>query len=309
MPNKKNAYIFLAVVSIWVSWGASSSSARPTVDWQFQPNVEDPLYPELTGPIVLIDESHSNYHTMSEGYWPFAAVLENDGYIVGANRSTFTLSSLASAQILVVANALHVSNEASWDTPVISAFTESEINAVIEHVRNGGSLFLIFDHMPFSGAVQRLANRFEVGIAEGYIFEHGPDKSLLGANFVFQRSQGDLAEHPITRGRNSRERVGQVATFTGSAMLPPRRATSILSLDGDFRSWNALAAWEFESYESAQGWSQLIAFEYGDGRVVMAAEAAMFTSQRVGRIGLRHQHSKDNEQLLLNILHWLSGEI
>lgn len=309
MSKNNRTFFLLVIISFGVLCVAAPSFAKPTVDWRFKPNVEDPMYPELTGPIVLIDEGHSNYHTMSEGYWPFSVVLENDGYVVGSSRSTFTLSSLASAQILVVANALHLSNEASWDKPVHSAFTDTEIDAAIEYVKAGGSLFFIFDHMPFSGAAQRMASRLGVEVVDGYVFEHGPDKSLLGANFVFQRKQGDIAEHPITRGRNSNERIDQVATFTGSAMLPPTRATSILELNGDYRSWNSPAAWEFESYESVQDWSQLIAFKYGKGRVVMSAEAAMFTLQRVGRIGLRHQNSKDNETLLLNILHWLSGDI
>jgi len=287
-------------------------NSEPVVDWQFDAEIVNPMYPELTGPIVLIDDGHRNYHTKSEGYWPFSVVLEKDGYLVGSIRSAFAKESLASAKILVIANAIHPQNQDSWARPIHSAFTDLEIDVVEEYVRKGGSLFLIFDHMPFSGAAQRLANRFGVDVVDGFVFGYDSGESLMGANFVFRRERGDIGDHPITRGRNQNERIAQVATFTGSAMLSPGGATSILNLNGDFRAWIPKVAWEFDSrmaYLDVKGWCQGMALEHGKGRVVIFSEAAMFTSQRIDRIGLRHRDARDNQQLLLNIVHWLSRKI
>ncbi len=52
--------------------------------------------------------------------------------------------------------------------------------------------------------------------------------------------------------------------------------------------------------------------KYGKGRIVVSGEAAMFTSQRSdgGRsIGMSSPEVPQNQQLLLNIIHWLDGLI
>ena len=52
-----------------------------------------------------------------------------------------------------------------------------------------------------------------------------------------------------------------------------------------------------------------MAIEFGDGRVVIFGEAAMFTSQvnaENSRIGMTYSQAEDNQQLVLNIVHWLS---
>ena len=59
------------------------------------------------------------------------------------------------------------------------------------------------------------------------------------------------------------------------------------------------------------GWSQGAVLEFGDGRVAVFAEAMMFTSQVYvptgEKMGLVSKGAEDNEQFLLNIMHWLSG--
>lgn len=61
------------------------------------------------------------------------------------------------------------------------------------------------------------------------------------------------------------------------------------------------------------GRAQALALTRGRGRVVILGEAAMFTSQLSGpekvRWGGLNNPKLDNEQLALNILHWLSGLI
>ena len=74
-------------------------------------------------------------------------------------------------------------------------------------------------------------------------------------------------------------------------------------------------AWQFDEQTSnfpIGGWSQGAATEKGDGRVVVFGEAAMFSSQTTqggGRMGMTSPQATDNQQLLLNIIHWLSFDI
>ena len=64
---------------------------------------------------------------------------------------------------------------------------------------------------------------------------------------------------------------------------------------------------------SINGWSQGAILEAGKGRVAVFGEASMFTSQidistgKVGGYGGLIAHgAEQNEQFLLNVMHWLS---
>jgi len=106
---------------------------------------------------------------------------------------------------------------------------------------------------------------------------------------VFKRADKRLADNPITNGRNQSERVNAVATFSGSAFQ---------------------AGEEFLPGISVAGWYQGAVAEFGKGKVAFFSEAAMFTAQIFDqgrmRVGMNHPLAKDNAQLLLNVMHWLS---
>jgi hypothetical protein len=74
-------------------------------------------------------------------------------------------------------------------------------------------------------------------------------------------------------------------------------------------------AWQFTDKTPRipiEGFSQIAYLKYGNGRMVVSGEAAMFTSQQAGggrTIGLGSTEVPQNQQLLLNIIHWLDGLI
>ena len=74
-------------------------------DLEFNTSVENPAY-SRSGPRVMFDEAHHNFHTADGRYKPFVDLLMNDGYQVIRNRKTFTKQSLDSFKVLVIANAL-----------------------------------------------------------------------------------------------------------------------------------------------------------------------------------------------------------
>ncbi|MHC4329533.1 MAG: hypothetical protein ACYSWW_15580 [Planctomycetota bacterium] len=59
-----------------------SAFAQQVPDKTFGPPVEDPAFQQGKGPVILIDEGHSNFHTMEGGYSAFAKLLNRDGYTV-----------------------------------------------------------------------------------------------------------------------------------------------------------------------------------------------------------------------------------
>ena len=61
-----------------------------------------------------------------------------------------------------------------------------------------------------------------------------------------------------------------------------------------------------------EGFSQIACLKYGKGRIVVSGEAAMFSCQQAGggrSVGMCSPEVPQNQQLLLNIIHWLDGLI
>ncbi len=286
-----------------------SAQAQQTGDPNFDPRIDNPEYPFGKGPVVLIDEAHNNFHTAEGRYKPFAELLKKNGYRVRALADEFNKDSLQNADMLVIANALHKRNLNSWTLPTPSAFTEEEISTVEQWVSSGGALLLIADHMPFPGASKDLAAAFGFTFNNGFAF--APSKGGQGTRF--NREDGSLRDHPITRGSAPDEKVDFVVTFTGQAFQGPAEAEPLLVFGESSYSLMPRRAWEFDEDTpkiSVEGWFQGAVREYGEGRVAVFGEAAAFTAQLSGpqkaKIGMNNPAAKQNCPFALNVMHWLS---
>ena len=192
---------------------AQRAVGAQVADDGFSPELSSPAFPDGRGPRVLLDEGHSNFHTIDGRYGPFVRVLRRDGFVVEPSRAAFTAGSLATAQILVIANPDIQRASGEPYIPARAAFSDEEIIVVRQWVSNGGSLFLIADHLPWGGTAATLAEAFGLLFSNGY----ATDARCEADEFLFERSDGALRDHPITRGRNSSERVNAVQTITGQA--------------------------------------------------------------------------------------------
>jgi hypothetical protein len=136
------------------------------VDPDFKAVVERPAY-SRKGPTVAIDEAHSNFHTATGQYRPFADLLRSDGYTIQASTRKFEKGAFTGIDVLVIANA----RGGDPSTPLLPAFTEQECDIVRDWVRKGGSLLLIADHAPFGSAAENLGKRFGVTMGKGWAFD------------------------------------------------------------------------------------------------------------------------------------------
>ena len=304
---KYQKYLIIAILALI----SAQISAQQVADTNFNPVILKPEYTPGKGPVVAIDEGHNNFHTADGRYLPFARLLRFDGYKVDSYKGDFTGSQLKDIRILVIANALNKINIQNWYVPTPSAFSTNEIETVRKWIENGGSLFLIADHMPFGGAASDLASAF------GFTFTNGfaADTSKPG-NAYFYRKDGSLTSCSISNGRNADETVNKVVTFTGQAIRIPEGATSILRFDDRYLLMETDTAWVFDShtrYTRISDWSQGAYMKYGKGRVVMFGEAAMFSAQLAGanqyKVGMNSDYAEENYKLLLNIIHWLDGKM
>ena len=69
---------------------------------------------------------------------------------------------------MVIANALNEINSKNWNPPYYSAFNKDEIQSIYNWVKEGGSLLLIADHIPFPKASEQLAKKFGFEFINGF---------------------------------------------------------------------------------------------------------------------------------------------
>ncbi len=281
--------------------------AQQVADPNFDATVAHPAYTK-NNPKVLFDEAHNNFHTAGGRYKPFADLITNDGYQVIPNKQKFSAETLKGSDILLISNALGAPrmNDPAAGNP---AFTDDESDAVRDWVKAGGALLLIADHAPMGSANQGLAQRFGVDMSKMFTVDsQNYDTESQNPGFIiYTRESGRLADHPVTRGRNEKERVNKIMTFTGQSLKGPADSVAFLKLAD-----TALDAMPGQNTNpaSAAGRAQGIALKFGKGRMIVMGEAGMLSAQLIGAQGMPFGMNRpgiDNRQLALNIMHWLSG--
>ena len=315
----KKLAMFALVATLVPGW---SVAAQQLADTEFEFPIEEPAYPDGYGPLVLVDEAHFNFYTIGGRFRAFAELLRADGYRVERADVKLSKETLEACRIFVISNALP--SDAAWNTypyPTPSAFTDDEIAALREWVEAGGSLLLIADHMPVAGAAIELAAAFDVQFNDGFAFELGDapnsEWSTAGAKpTLFARQTGTLADHPITNGRDPGERVDSIRTFTGQAFQSDAAIYPLMVFSPEFVSLMPRFARQFDEGTprvSVDGWYQGAALEAGRGRAAFFGEAAMFTAQVPGTeqapMGMNAPMAEQNAQFVLNVVHWLSGDL
>ncbi len=304
---------------------------------------QQPAFAPGSGPTVLIDLGHNSLFGGEPNLSPLTR-LQDDGYITRTSTGLFTEEALTGIDIVVVAGALADRNAIRrpadcapppdmtpecfeaidaqiavvWRHPIPSAFSVEELDTLQAWVERGGGLFLVFDHFPMAGAVEALAGRFGVEVSNGFAVDERllpalpplPTETLgqAGQPLLFRRVDQTLAEHPVTNGRSSAERVDAVVTFVGSAFRLPLGGQSLLTFRPSFVSLLPEVMWEFSEATPRQpigGWSQGGLLRVGRGRLAVFGANEIFAMMG-GRL-LERYPDVQNPQLVLNVVHWLSS--
>jgi hypothetical protein len=273
---------------------------------------------------VMLDEAHHNIMaTASGGYRPLVHLLADAGFNVTPNTLPFSPDRLATADVIVAANPNGADERAHPDKRAAPAFTDPEIDAVEEWVRDGGGLLLATDHYPTGVAARSLAERFGVKLSGGWTDDPEHRRALPGYGhifgyLVFSLENGLLADHPITRGYDEWEMIEGISTITGGSMEGPAGSVSLLRLSPTAVDWIPSSrrapsnrtpqarTGEFTpcpscDQVSSAGRSQGIAFAFGRGRVVVIGEMGALVDYSVPGM--------QNRQFALNIVRWLNREL
>jgi hypothetical protein len=286
------------------------SFAQQLPDTAFTYSIIHTAYEKGEGPVVYIDAAHNNFHTKDGGFFAFGKLLEQDGYNVKSlNTPISDAGVLKDCKILVIANAMNIANADDWANPTLSAFSEDEINVIKTFVKNGGSLFLIADHMPFAGAAYELGKAFGFEFLNG--FAYTGERTWPPSVFNFENNT--LEKTSVVTGTKDYEMINQIATFTGSAFKIPEVAVPVLSFLKEHYALLPDTAWQFNENtprQNLEGYYQGALMKFGKGRVAVFGEAAMFTAQVVNgtrKVGFNSESAPKNAQFTLNLIHWLDS--
>jgi hypothetical protein len=303
MKRIRSTILFIALYLL-----GTFAKAQQVADSSFDYDIKKAAYPLGKGPVITLDEAHYNFHTLGGRYYAFGKLLQKDGYVLRSGTEKFTAAYLGNTKILVIANAN--SGTGPWRLPAASAFSKEEIGAVQQWVADGGSLFIIADHMPFAGTTAKLAAAFGFNFIDGFAMrkDNAPE--------LFSRAKNNLSDNRITNGSNKSEKIDSIAVFTGQAFIAPKNATIISSLGEEYEVLQPVVAWQFTDTTariSGIGLANGAFMQYGKGRLMVMGEAAMFSAQLAGpqrrRTGMSDPSAKQNPQFLLNIIHWLDGKL
>lgn len=274
---------------------SAPAAAQQNPNAEYAPSVECAAN-STTHEVIAIDGGHDNFHQLNGRFGPFGLLANHCGFHTTSLNTEITAQSLE-MDLLVISNAA-------------TSLSSEEVEALLAWIRAGGSLLLIADHAPFGDVVAPLAARFGVTMGGGYVvIGEGAETEA-----VIDFSGDSIGDHQIMRGENSSRPVQSVRSFLGQSLAADDEHSVLLTLPQDsqeFASGEEIVAWARDGVQGTAraGSAQAIALEYGHGRVVIAGEAAMFTSQvaedddgSIVRVGLE---SADNEAFVTNILGWL----
>lgn len=308
----------IVILVLSVAWILFTYCVYQRADMHTDMSVSSPRFKTGASPRVSFDAGHGNFHDIRTTYAPFAMLLRNDGILLSTHEGPFTEDTMKDVALLIIANATPTGGAGGKTS---SAFTDGEIDLLKGWILKGGSLLLIADHDPFGSAASELAKAFGVGMSSVWTVDSLRFNKAIGETtwLEFSEENGGLGRHSIVQSGVPGCAVRRVITFTGQSLSYDSSWTSILQLSANARNYYRrsdakVAAPDTSTYFQVPGQSQLVVREFGEGRIVIAGEAAMFTAQEV-RICFRSYRAGfnyagyDDKNLVLNIVRWLLHEI
>ncbi len=276
---------------------------------------------QKASPVILFDRGHNNY-LYNESDQIFDQFLLRHGFIVRYHRARINEGTLEGVDVFHTSNALAPENVDNWSRPTPSAFTPDEIKVLVDWVRNGGSLLLAIEHMPFGGSYDELATALGIEVSNGFavngslLHDNSPENVSAAGSLLFLRNNESIADHPVINGQVPYGRIEHLATNAGSAFRLPVKSTSLITLGSDVISLEPEESWVFTDdtpRPSVAGWSQAGIMEIGDGRVAVLGdnyltsapeylEAPFIEDENEARRGAH------NHQFSLNLYRWLARQ-
>ena len=277
-------------------------------DTAYHFNIVAPAYKQKSGSIILFDEAHGNPVSLKGLYFGFNKLLADDGYLLSSAKTEVSPEVLNKVKIYVTVNA--IADPLDWNLPARSAYSDTEIKTLNQWVKEGGSLFLVTDHMPCGGSVKLLAQSF------GFQVINGSAKRNDRKPEIFSREQGNLYKSIITEAGGAV--INQIRIWGGTAFIAPPDARIFSVLGSEYTIYSPKKVEDMDypiadtvPHTPGSGFANGAYMKYGKGRIVVFGDGGCLTAQLEGikseKRGMNHPDASQNAQFLLNIIHWLDG--
>jgi len=275
-----------------------------------------------SSPVIVFDQGHHNYG-IDESDHVIEQFLSEHGYIVRKDTAPITRDGLQGVDIFHTSNALAAENVDHWALPTPSAFTPDEIGVLLRWVREGGSLLVAIEHMPFGGSYDALATALGLEVSNGFavdetlLGDYSPDNISHAGDLLFPRREGLLTDHPVINGQTPFGPIEHLATNTGSAFRLPANGLSLITFDSNVVSLEPDVSWKFDddtARVNVAGWSQAGIIELGNGRVAIVGDNYLISAPAYLEPPYVHEESNEaergahNHQFTLNLYRWLSDQ-
>lgn len=228
-------------------------------------------------PKALFDMGHGEIFPPNDGrpssYTGFYYQLYSNGYDVENLDSPITKEVLSGAKVLVAAGPMR-------------DFSIEEITTIKDFVRNGGNLLVLVHIFP---PADPLTQEFGIWLSSNITAEAKNVINSSSQDFFIM----DFEEHPITLG------INKVAVYGTWSVISNEPAKTV--------AWTSGSAWRdiiknkiFDpDIETRERLGIIAVAEYGSGKVVVAADDAIFIE--------RFMNDGDNRKFGENIIKWFKG--
>jgi hypothetical protein len=227
---------------------------------------------------VLFEETQNPMWGMATDYLDLSSYLEGN-YIDTERMTLWDPVDLSSAEVIVLANPS-------------TTYSESDYSYLMSLVRGGRGLLLIGEAGQFLGAgAAQIAGLFGAEFYDGGLNDTD-DYYDIPNRIIMDGS--NLADHPSLNGVHE---VGYI--YGGGFRTVPDDAVAILSSDDDSSSgWTQ----EPPGSESPRNVPCAIAFQYGEGRVMMIADGNLFTNPPIDQF----LEKGNNSLFAISAIRWLA---
>ncbi|WDI33016.1 hypothetical protein PUV54_07375 [Hyphococcus flavus] len=267
---------------------------------------------------VLIDRYHKTIYTnegFATGAHAMLEIMDRDRFSVDYAEEALSQDILAQADILIIHglpnDKIALENGGVfWKSPL----SDSEIDSIVKFVDSGGGLYLSLSHFPNGSGALPLLEAFSVKFRDGYLYSKeypsftDPENGRCSHYFGMSEDDNTLnVDHPLIRHGLP---VRKVDYHCGAAIFRNPEDV-VLQFPAGSENYN-----KDNTFSEASGYyAGMIGFEFGKGKVVVAADQGMFrnfiftfdTNEKV--YVTITSPDNDNASLFINMMRWLSPKI
>lgn len=302
--------LLIAMISLQVIWINHGWAVKSYVDHDYEYQFEKNTVVRKRNPSVLIDAFHNTIYQGDDHAnhdLAIKQIMQEDGMDVGF------LYERINNKLLNEIDALLIFGLRS--NPSKGLLLLSEVDTLINWVKQGGSLLLVVGHYPNGDGAIGLFDRLGVEYKHGYANFPGlpgEKKNDLCSHFSLSKNNGLIKPHSIVKTSPKNLSVDTVHYLCGGALVR-KPEDVVLALPAQTRIYyRDNSSRNLQEGERGNDYAAMLGFNYGAGKVVISSDLGLFR-HRVKYFKNKKtpvtMNNPDNQNaaLFVNVIRWLTN--